>query len=156
MVDRLGAQAGADPNPAEDVAVLGVPAAGEADDVALAMLGTLVRQAGTAVRVSTILPAGGIHDSVHDSVPAAVLVAAVGPGGLTEARYLCRRLREQHPGAKIVVGRWGRRKDPKKARAFLQSAGADRVTATLAETRAHLARLVHPLLSAPDREHPAV
>jgi hypothetical protein len=79
-----------------------------------------------------------------------VLIAAVGPGGLTEAGYLCRRLRAQHPGVTVVVGRWGRGRDPKKARAALQAAGADRVAATLREARTHLARLAHPPLSAPE------
>src|SRR5262245_35183185 len=65
--------------------------------------------------------------------------------GLTEARYLCRRLRDQHPAAKIVVGRWGRGKDPKTAQSLLLSAGADRVAATLREARTHLARLLQPV-----------
>jgi hypothetical protein len=114
------------------------------------MLGALVRQAGTGVLVSAGLPTRGVRGPDQDTPPAAVLVAAVGPGGLTEARYLCRRLRDQHPGVKIVVGRWGRGKDPKKARTLLLSAGADRVAATVREARAHLARLVHPLFPAPD------
>jgi predicted PurR-regulated permease PerM len=153
VVDRLGAPAadGADADQATRPAVLGVPAADGADEVALDMLGTLVRQAGTGVQVSGVLPAHATRGPDPDAAPAAVLVAAVGPGGLTEARYLCRRLRDQHPGVRIVVGRWGRGKDPQKARTLLQSAGADRVTATLRETRAHLARLVHPLLPARDR-----
>jgi predicted PurR-regulated permease PerM len=152
IVDRpeAPAEVGPDPDPAERVAVLGVPAAEGVDEVALAMLRTLVRQAGTAVLVSAILPNRGVRGPTQDAAPAAVLIATVGPGGLTEARYLCRRLREQHPGVKVVVGRWGRGRDPKKARALLLSAGADRVTATLRETRVHLARLVHPLLPAPD------
>jgi predicted PurR-regulated permease PerM len=158
IVDRLEVPAGvgADPDPAERVEVLGVPAADGADEVALAMLGALLRQAGTGVLVSAALPARGLRGPDQDAAPAAILVAAVGPGGLTEARYLCRRLRDQHPGAKIVVGRWGRRKEPRKARALLLSAGADRVTGTLREARAHLARLVHPALPAPEMGPQAV
>jgi hypothetical protein len=102
------------------------------------------------------LPAKAGGDAGGDGAPAAILVAAVGPGGLTEARYLCRRLREQYPGVKIIVGRWGRGKDPRKARPVLMSAGADRVTATLRETRAQLVRLVRPLVAAPDVGEKAV
>lgn len=152
IVEGLDAPAGLDADSAEQVAVLGVPAADGADEVALAMLRTLVRQAGTGVVVSADLPTGGMRGSVEDVTPAAVLVAAVGPGGLTEARYLCRRLRDQHPGVKIVVGRWGRGKNPEKTRTLLLSAGADRVTATLREAQAHLARLAHPLLPDPSLE----
>jgi predicted PurR-regulated permease PerM len=148
IADRLEAPpgVGAAPDPAERVAVLGVPATDGEDEVALAMLRALVRRAGTGVRVGAVMPTRG----VGGPVPAAVLVAAVGPGGLTEAQFLCRRLRNQHPGVKIVVGRWGQGVNPKKARALLLSAGADRVAATLREAQAHLARLVHPLLPAPD------
>src|SRR4029077_15467922 len=98
------AGAGADPDPAERVTVLGVPAADGADEAALVMLRTLVRQAGTGRLVTAVLPPPGVCGLVPDASPAAVLIAAVGPGGLTEARYLCRRLRGQHPGVKIVVG----------------------------------------------------
>jgi hypothetical protein len=84
------------------------------------------------------------------------MVAAVGPGGLTEARYICRRLREQYPGVKIVVGRWGRGKDSKKARGLLLSAGADRVDTTLREAQVHLGGLLPPLLPSPDAESRAV
>jgi hypothetical protein len=85
-----------------------------------------------------------------------VVVAAVGPGDLTEARYLCRRLRSRHPGVKVVVGRWGRGRDSEKARARLLSAGADRVATTLREARAELIRLAHAPLIAPDTAPQAV
>jgi predicted PurR-regulated permease PerM len=152
IIDRLEVPigVGADPGPAERVVILGVPAADGADELALAMLRTLCRQAGAGVLVRAALPTRGVREPEQDPAPAAILVAAVGPGGLTEARYLCRRFRDQHPGAKIVVGRWGRGKDPKKARTLLLSSGADRVTATLREAQTYLDRLVHPLLPAPD------
>jgi hypothetical protein len=140
---------GADSDPSERMTVLGIPAADGADEVALAMLRTLtlVRQVGlTRVVVSAVLPTStrGMRGLIQDAAPAAILVAAVGPGGLTEARYLCLRLRDEHPGVKLIVGRWGQGKDPRKARTLLLSAGADRVPATLREARAYLARLVHP------------
>jgi predicted PurR-regulated permease PerM len=158
IVDRLGSPvgAGASPDPAEWVAVLAVPAADGVDEVALAMLRTLVRQAGTEVSVRIGLPARAGYSAAQDTAPAAILVAAIGPGGLTEARFLCRRLRDQHPGVKIIVGRWGRGKDPRKARPLLLAAGADRVTATLRESRGHLARLVQPLIPASDMGPQAV
>jgi predicted PurR-regulated permease PerM len=107
VVDGLAAAAGggADPDTAERQTVLGVPAGDGVDEVALAMLATLVRRTGTGVLVSPSLPGRDRRGAGREAAPAAVLVAAVGPGGLTEARYLCRRLREQHPGVKIVVGR---------------------------------------------------
>ena len=147
MEERVGFRA--DTDLAEQVEVLGVPAADGADEVALAMMGALVRDAGTRILVNSGLPTRDVLEPNRAAAPAAVLIAAVGPGGLTEARYLCRRLRDQHPALKIVVGRWGRGKDPKKARTLLLSAGADRVAATLREARSHLAQLVIPLLGFP-------
>jgi predicted PurR-regulated permease PerM len=148
MVDRLATPANADAGPAKQVTVLGVPAADGADEVALAMLRALTREA--RVSLSLDLSAHAVCPATPDAAPAAILVAAVGPGGLTEARYLCRRLRNQYPGVKIVVGRWGQRRAPQKTRALLLSAGADRVTVTLGESRVHLAQLVHPPVAAPE------
>jgi predicted PurR-regulated permease PerM len=145
IVDGMNAAAGADPDSAGRMAVVGLLATDGVDEVALVMLRHLIRPAGPDV----LIAAGGSAAIVPDDAPATVLVAAVGPGGLTEARYLCRRLRARHPTVKIVVGRWGRGKGSKKARALLLSAGADRVAATLREARAQLARLAPPL-PAPD------
>jgi predicted PurR-regulated permease PerM len=138
------------------VAVLGIPAVDGADEVSLAMLCIVIRQAGTEVQISTVLPTRSVRSSLQDAVPTAVLVSAVRPGGITEARYLCRSLRDQHPGVKIVVGRWGRKKSSRKTRTLLLSAGADRVAITLREARDHLARFVHPLLPAAEVGSPAV
>jgi hypothetical protein len=152
IVDRMEAPTGvgADPDPAERVAVLGVPAVDEADEVALAMLRTLIRQTGTGMLVTAGWLTRDVRGLIQDAAPATLLIAALGPGGLTEARYLCRRLRDQHPEAKIVVGRWGRGKDREKDQALLLSAGADRVATTLREARTYLAGLLHPLPPVPD------
>jgi hypothetical protein len=144
----LGPGGGTDP--ADRVTVLGVPASDSVDEVALVLLRALVRQARTEVSLRIGLPAGVGGAADPDAAPAAILVAAIGPGGLTEARYLCRRLRDQHPGVKIIVGRWGRGKDLRKARPELLSAGADQVTASLRESQGYLARLGYPLIPAPD------
>jgi predicted PurR-regulated permease PerM len=136
VVAAFAPPAAADPEPG-GVAVLGVPAVDEVDEAALDMLRHLTRVGGPDVVVAT--GAGGVGAALQEAAPAAVLIASVGPGGLTEAGYLCRRLRGQHPGARIVVGRWGG-KDPKKARAALTAAGANRVDSALRETRTQLAR----------------
>jgi predicted PurR-regulated permease PerM len=137
------AAAGAGRGRAGRVTVLGVPAVDGADEVALELLRHLLRPAG----VDVVVAAGGsgtpgVTAAETSVAPAAVLIAAVAPGGLTAARYLCRRLRAQYAGAKIVVGWWGRGKAPRKGRARLLSAGADRVAATLREARAHLIQLM--------------
>jgi hypothetical protein len=141
----------ADPDPAGGV-VLGVPATDGVDEVALEMFGALARVGGIDLTVAA--DGAGVAALVQEAAPAAVLVAAVGPGGLIEAGYLCRRLRAQQPGLKIVVGRWGGRKDPTRARAALLAAGADRVTATMRDARTQLGRLVHTSMPAGDDGRP--
>jgi predicted PurR-regulated permease PerM len=148
IMDGLPPPAAAVADPAGRVAVVGVPAADGADEAALVMLGHLGRPHGLDVAIA----AGGSTAIATDGEPSAVLIAAVGPGGLTEARYLCRRLRARYPAAKVVVGRWGRRRGFKKAQSLLLSAGADRVVATIRDAVVQLARLAypHPPLPAPD------
>jgi len=122
-------------------AVLGIPAMDGVDEAALEMLRHLTL--GSSLGIGIADRGARVAAGLQETAPAAVLIAVVGPGGLTEASYLCRRLRSQQRGLTIVVGCLGRGKDPKKARDLLASAGADRVVATLREARAYLARLGH-------------
>ena len=64
-----------------------------------------------------------------------VVIGALAPGGLTQARYLCKRLRPVLPSVKIVVGRWAAADDVDAMREALLAAGADAVAITLQETR---------------------
>jgi hypothetical protein len=82
-----------------------------------------------------------------------VCIAAVQPGGLDQARYLCKRLRSQFPDVKIAVGLWGFQDNLEDNRNSLLSAGADEVSTNLVETRDQIANLgqrVSNLNTAPD------
>jgi predicted PurR-regulated permease PerM len=150
IVDGLGASAAptfADPDADGRVVVLGIPAVDGADETALHMLRHLARSAGVDVVVAAdgfATPAAAAA-LAHGPAPT-VFIAAVGPRGLTEACYLCRRLRVQHPGARILVGRWGRGRASEKSRRLLLEAAAYRVVATLREGAAELIRSGHPPL----------
>jgi hypothetical protein len=67
--------------------------------------------------------------------PALVCIGAVAPGGLSQARHLCKRLRSQCPELKIVVGRWGLHDEKDVDRQQLLAAGADHVETTLLDTQ---------------------
>ena len=54
-----------------------------------------------------------------------VVVSVLPPGGLSQARYLCKRLRAGVPDVRIVVGRWAAPRTPTRSRAALIGAGAD-------------------------------
>ncbi len=71
-----------------------------------------------------------------------VCVATLPPAPLARTHYLCKRLREQSPGLKILVGRWGQDEKGEKTDDRLRSAGADSVTNSLLATRDQLLPLV--------------
>ena len=66
--------------------------------------------------------------------PALLCIGAVAPGGLSQARHLCKRLRLQCPELKIVVGRWGLHDEREADREHLLAAGADHVEMTVLDT----------------------
>ena len=67
-----------------------------------------------------------------------ICIAALPPGGLVQARYLCKRLRARFPNLKIVVGRWGIGSEDSNS---ILIAGADRVGTTMIETREQMIQL---------------
>jgi predicted PurR-regulated permease PerM len=121
--------------------VLGCPAVDEADEVALRMLARLIDPARTALDVvAPGLLAAEVVTRVadRDDRPyTAVCISALPPGGLAQARFLCKRLRARSDRVRIVVGRWGG-DDEEAARAALLAAGADAVATTLIEARQFL------------------
>ena len=117
--------------------IYGVPARGDADAVGLGMLRDVLGQAGVGLEVaSPTLLAAELVGGARANGAGVVVVGALPPGGLAQARYLCKRLKAEAPGVRIVVARWGVSEDgAEAARQALRSAGADAIGATLAETR---------------------
>jgi hypothetical protein len=73
--------------------------------------------------------------------PALLCIGAVAPGGLSQARHLCKRLRSRYPELKIVVGRWGLHDEKNTDRQHLLAAGADCVETTVLDTQRALAEV---------------
>jgi hypothetical protein len=67
--------------------------------------------------------------------PDLICVNSIPPGGLAQARYICRRLRAKLPRATIVVIRPGVQEDEKESAKRLLEDGANIVCATLEEAR---------------------
>lgn len=88
-------------------ALLGFPAQGVGDELALLMLAELLREEGWELRVLSpdILSAEALAE-VDATHPAAVCIGSLAGGSLFTARQFCKRLRGQHPGLPLVVGRW--------------------------------------------------
>jgi hypothetical protein len=73
--------------------------------------------------------------------PVLLCIGAVAPGGLSQARHLCKRLRSQCPELTIVVGRWGLHDEKETDRQHLLAAGADHVETTVLDTQRALAQV---------------
>jgi hypothetical protein len=100
---------------------------------------------GRPCRVEVLSPtvlAAEVVSQVQEEGAALVCVGALPPGGLAQARYLCKRLRTQFPDLKIVVGRWGQTENVERVGERLRAAGADFVGFSLQESRAQITPLL--------------
>jgi hypothetical protein len=71
-----------------------------------------------------------------------VFVAVLPPGGIEQARYLCRRLRRRFADLPILVGYFGRSRDFDRLLVRLRRSGASYVTTSLAQARTQIKALV--------------
>lgn len=116
--------------------VLGCPARDDTDGVGLEMLRQLLNPKRCILEVaSEATLVWELVARIATNPPIAICIASLPPGGMSHARYLCKRLREAAPEMQIIVGRWGPNSVSKLDRERLISAGADFVTTTLLETR---------------------
>jgi predicted PurR-regulated permease PerM len=133
------------------VRLLGMPACDGVDEVVLRMLRVLVRSEGHELLLADEAPSGRASLAQQ---PDGVIVTSLAPTGLTQARYLCRRLRAQSPSLRIVVSRPGDRRGARKSRRLLLSAGADQVAPTLRESLAQVAQLLRAPVRSADEAAP--
>ena len=116
--------------------VFGAASRGAADAVGLLMLRDLLAPARVALTVaSPELLSAEVVDAVQGHGGDIVVMSALPPGGVAQARYLCKRLRAGTPGVRIVVARLGGDEEVEAVRQALLSAGADAVGTSLLETR---------------------
>jgi predicted PurR-regulated permease PerM len=129
------------------VRVLVCPARDAAEHVAAEVLALALDPNRWEVRVAgDEILASELIELVAEFRPAAVVIVALPPGGLSHARYLLARLRQRFSDVKLLVGRWGCEEgvaDP-RGEALKNTDGVDH---TIAETRKRLAEL-HPLVTA--------
>jgi predicted PurR-regulated permease PerM len=130
------------PDPDTLVRILGCPARDEADVLALEMVRSLLDPARYRMEVSRPgMLVAEVVAGVDQHRPALLCIGAVAPGGLSQARHLCKRLRSQCPELKIVVGRWGLHDEMDADREQLLAAGADCVETTVLDTQRALAQV---------------
>lgn len=128
--------------PPRNVRIVGIPVRDEADRLGLTMLEHLIDRARWTVEIgSPHLLGSELIALIEEKRPAAVLLAALPPGGRGRTRYLCKRLRARFPDLRILVARWGLRDNRKIARQQIEAAGADLVSISLLESRQHLQQI---------------
>lgn len=131
---------------APSLRVMGCAAHQEAEELTLHMLDHLVRPVGLEVDVlSTRTLPSDIIARVRREKPLAVVIAALPPGGLVQAHYLCKLLRKRFPQLGIVVGCWGYKGSFDRVIVKFRSAGAHYVTTSLQGAREHVISLEYAL-----------
>jgi predicted PurR-regulated permease PerM len=140
LTDRPGSR------PAEDVPatleVTAVAANGAADELALRMLGQLLRDAGVALDVlAQPLMSSDIVATVRRNGRRIVCIADLPPSAPSRTRYLVKKLRAELPDLQILVGRWAPVSMAGEDDTALRESGANHVAATLLATRDRIAEL---------------
>ena len=116
--------------------ILGCPATDDTDCVGLEMLRQLLDPTHWDLQVTAMETlTSELMARIAEDPPAVICIASLPPGGMSHARYLCKRLRAASPEVQIIVGRWGQQRNSKIDRERLEQAGASFVTTTLLETR---------------------
>ena len=118
--------------------ILAVPARAGADEVANDMLAQLIAVEPT----SAATLASELLSRLETDPPDLVCVVALPPGGLNQARYICKRLRSRFAELPLLVVRPAFDIDFEKATRRLVESGADKVVARLAEVPAAATELI--------------
>jgi predicted PurR-regulated permease PerM len=131
-----------EPESVPSILVLGCPAHHEAEELSLRMLNLLMQADNGRVEVMStkVLPAE-IEARIEEEKPALVFIAVLPPGGVIQASYLCKRLRERFAELPIVVGYWGEIRDFDRLLVRLRSAGAGYLTTSLLQSRSQIRAL---------------
>jgi predicted PurR-regulated permease PerM len=139
--DRPGSAAVADAPPVT-LEVTAVAANGAPDELALRMLGQLLRDSGIALDVlAQPLMSSDIVSIVRKSGRRIVCIADLPPSPPSRTRYLVRKLRAALPELQILVGRWAPAALAGDDEEALRASGANHVAATLLQSRDKIAEL---------------
>lgn len=129
--------------PREPLRVLGYPANGVPDELALAMLSRLLDDLPIVIEMATTrMLASDLVSLVRAKGLSIVCIADLPPSPPSKTRYLVKRLHAALPEVRIVVGRWSPPALADHSTQALGDAGATLVASTLAETRTYLSGLV--------------
>lgn len=144
------------PGPREPLRVLGYAVNGPADELALTMLASVLKDVPVQIQMeNSRMLASDLVSLVREQGVSIVCLADLPPSPPTKTRYFVKRLHDALPDLRIIVGRWAPPALADDSTQPLRDAGATLVATSLAETQTYLAGLVElPRIPAP--ELPAV
>ncbi len=115
-------------------AVLCVPARDEADELAALMLVQLLTMKGVPARaVSVKAPAAESVNEIRANKIGTVCISSVPPFAVTPARQICKRIKQEFPHVKVVIGIWSAQATGTHVVNRLASSCPDAVVSRLAE-----------------------
>ncbi len=123
------------------IRIVACPAQDEADEIALQMLKHVAPPHCEFVVLPWELMASEKIASLEQQPADAVLISALGPGGSSHIRYLCKRFRQEHERLRIIVGRWGFRGDRETMTAALKARGADQLVTSFQQAQEAIERI---------------
>lgn len=146
LADRPEPEAPTSPDPGDVAAapetrlrVLGYPANGTPDELALQMLAQLLGPLPVALEIANArLMASEVVHQVRTQGYTVVCIADLPPSAPSKTRYLVKKLRAALPELRIAVGRWAPAGLADDSVQPLMDAGASHVGATLLDTRRFL------------------
>ncbi|MGN6544119.1 MAG: AI-2E family transporter [Aureliella sp.] len=119
--------------------VVGCTAHHESEEPALKMLSYSLSECGVEMRwAGTRALPTDLEDWIEKVQPKVIVITIVPPGGLTQARFMCERLHERLPGAKIVVAFLGKTQKYDALLVKFRRAGASHFTTSLHQTRVQI------------------
>ncbi len=146
LVDDLPADMAADPVVAEvaqkpRITVVGVPILDCADELALKMLARVAPAMIQFEQTATVMLTGELLGRLETNQTDVVCISALGPGGVGQVRYVCKRVRQSFPALPILVGRWAFHGDVDKMAANAIQRGATHVVTRLEAALETLAKI---------------
>ena len=128
--------------------IVGCPVDGSVDELALEALRQVVPDDCELTVLGGRLMTSEKVSAVSAEPFDAVVISGVGHAGDLKLRNLCKRIRQEAPELRIIVGRWAYQRDRERLAANLRSRGADQVVTKLEEALDVLGRM-QPVRTSP-------
>ncbi|MGI8773236.1 MAG: AI-2E family transporter [Acidobacteriaceae bacterium] len=143
------------PRVASPIKVVCVPVRDEADEIVAVMLTQMFERAGYDAQALSLPRDGGLLAKLSKEKPEVVCLSGLPPFAMAHARRLYRKIREQEPHLKIMIGLWNYTEDGATAAQEISRGEVDHISTTLAEAVKELKPApARDFVAAPDRPTP--